>query len=320
MPTLREIEQGLRERVAELSRVRDEEAAQRDRARAKVEEVATRAGNDNSIGESLDELLVELGLHGRPIRSNVHVHVEHRQRIVNHTVRDLRVGGSAMWAAYQNLSQPAWLHTTSLLLISQSVPRDHDGCACSLPITPEQIRSILGSAPEGVEQVDVQVLKCGFADYPHTNDSERPSACLTLRATREREKAEAHDDPLVQQCTFGHGHLQPHRHLFYTNGEVSYTMREDWTSDATAMVVPGWYGSGVQVGQPIPGTPEPDAPRVQQCEVEQHPSYERHKHVLFPPNDVPAYTPNMAYAVSGSEVLVDGVFSRDADVVGTLLT
>lgn len=314
IPTLREIEQGLRQRLADLTALREAEQEKRERAKEKVEQVAISAGNNNSIGESLDDLLVELGLHGRPRAVSQMISVEVRQTVPIPSVRDLYVGGNHVYGAYMNVTE-CTLYTTFDVGLSVMVPRDHEGCACDLTPTQEAFDNHLGRLPEGVEVVDTTTKWCGYNAYPFTRDSEEPNACRNYRAMREAEKAAAHDDPLVQQCTQGHQYTDPHRHIFYANGDVTYSVREDYTVDHPHVRVPGWYGTGVQVGQPIPGTPEPVVEeRVQQCEIGGHPRTNLHLHWQDEDGNV-TYTRDLNW-IAGAGYTRLGVFCRDADRVG----
>lgn len=270
MPTLKEIEQGLRDRLAELSRVRDAEAEQRAAAKAKVERVAQDAASNNSIGSAADDLLEELGLHGRPLHVTVYVDIEHKQTVPAGSARDVRVSdGNQLWAAYQNVSEVS-IYTTSRIGISVPIPRNPDertGCGCSVPITDDWIEAQTGRPPGSVERVDVTVVQCSMNQYPYTQSAETPCACLTMRRTREIQIAEAHDSPLVQQCQHDHRYQQPHRHIFYPNGDITYTSQQNYVPPDFATMTPGWYGTDGQVGQPVPGTPEPEPPNEHTVQV-----------------------------------------------------
>jgi hypothetical protein len=323
MPTLREIETGLRERLAELSRVRDDERAKRERARMKVEDEAISAGNNNSIGESLDELLIELGLHGRPRDVSQLITVEVRQTVPPSQVRDIYVGGSQVYGAYNNIIESC-LYTTFDIGLSVMVPRDHDGCACDIAISDEMMESHLGRMPAGVEVVDTTVKWCGYNAYPYTTDANMESRCRNYRTAREQEKADAHDFPTVQECKHAHSYIEPHRHIFYRNGDVTYSVRADYEPDPPSVTVPGWYGSGTQVGQPVPGTPgeynAADPNRVLPCSESGHPHSLVHAHWRREGATGITYTRDLYYVSNDGATRIPGIFSRDIDRVGNLHT
>lgn len=325
MPTLKEIEHGLRERLAELSRVRDHERALRERAKAKIEDEAISAGNNNSIGEVLDDLLIELGLHGRPRDVSVIMSIENRQTINPAQVRDIYVGGGQAYGAYQNITE-ALLFTTFDVAVAVSVPRDHDGCACDIPITEATIEANVGRLPAGVERVDTTIKWCGFNSYPYTTSADEESRCRNYRALRNQQKAEAHDSPTVQVCEFGHEYIEPHRHIFYRNGDITYSVRADYEPNAPSVTVPGWYGTGAQVGQPVPGTPPPpgeynpdDPHRLLACEMPGHPLNGAHLHWRNPIDGHVTWSRNLDYE-SANATKVDGLFTRDATILGTVHT
>ena len=163
MPTLAEIEAGLRARFAQLSEIAADEEAKRVKVRRLITRTAHVAGNNNSIGESLDELLIELGLEPRPLHITVTARVTFREKLANiYVVRDAHV-----WNSYGNL-QSAVVETTSTIGFTHEVPRDHDGCACTFPIPPELVTQHVGTIPDNVELVGVEPIRCGFSEYPHT--------------------------------------------------------------------------------------------------------------------------------------------------------
>jgi hypothetical protein len=323
MPTLKDIETGLRERLAELTTVQETERAKRERAKMKVEDEAISAGNNNSIGESLDDLLIELGLHGRPRDVSVWLGVETRQTIRANNVRDTYINGMQPYGAYQQITE-ASLYITFDIGLSVSVPRDHDGCACDIPIPPDTFDSQLGRMPEGVEVVDTTTKWCGFNAYPFTRDADEESRCRNYRALREQQKAEAHDSPTVQECTHGHGYTEPHRHIFYRNGDVTYSVRADYEPDEPSVVVPGWYGTGTQVGQPVPGTPgeynAADPYRVLPCNESGHPHSLVHAHWRRENTENISFTRDLYYVSNDGATRILGIFSRDSERVGNLHT
>ena len=318
MPTLREIEQGLRERLAEVSRVRDGEATKRERAKAKVTEVAHQRGNVNGIGASLDDLLAELGLPTRPLRISRTVQVEFRQEFPARHMRDLRLPNHDLpHNAYGDVQQ-AWLGHTARVSYEVTVERDGDGCGCDLPVEQRH----LGTPPEGVTLVSVTPWSCSMPN----NDTMTPHPCRSQRERAAAGMAAAHDDPLIQPCTHGHRYTNPHRHLYYPDGSVTYAVRPDFENpDATA--VPGWYVVGDLVGTPVPGTvvdpdPDDDMMRVQQCDIVTHPAHAIHIHVQFTnldPDHIPSYSRDLHYEVQGDEAVLPGRFCRDADRVGALI-
>lgn len=319
MPTLREIEAGLRARLAELSRVSGSEREARAAARARVERVAQEAASNNSIGEAADDLLEELGLHGRPREVTVLVSVELRQTIPPGHVRDIYINGMQVHGAYQNITECS-IYTTFDIGVAQAVPRNHEGCACSIPITDVMITNSIGNLPATVQVVDTTVKWCGYNGYPYTNTPDMENACLTYRALRAQQQADAHDSPVVQACEFGHQYIEPHRHIFYRNGDVTYSVRDDYEPTPPSVRLPGWYGTGVLVGQPIPSTEEPLVPveqTVERCSVSGHPISDVHVHVQFENREHPSYSRNLDYTSEDSEVVLPGWFSRDEAVVGT---
>jgi len=127
----------------------------------------------------------------------------------------------------------------------------------------------------------------------------------------------------VQQCTQGHQYTEPHRHIFYANGDVTYSVREDYTVEPPHVRVPGWYGTGVQVGQPIPGTPEPpsayseaDPNRLLACESAGHPLNGAHLHWTRNDGEV-TYSRDLHHE-SNHATKVPGLFTRESDLVGTV--
>lgn len=320
MPTLKEIEAGLRARLDELSRTRDDERAKRERAKTKVEDEAISSGNNNSIGETLDDLLIELGLHGRPREVNQQLHVEVRQNVPPHQVRDIYIGGMQMFGAYQDITESV-LYTTFRVGVGVMVPRDHDGCACDIAFDTALLPNIVGRLPDTAEIVDTTTMWCGYNSYPYTNGADEESRCRNYAALRAQQKVDAHDSPTVQQCEFAHQYIEPHRHIFYRNGDVTYSVRSDYVPDPPSVMVPGWYGVGAQVGQPIPGTPgeynPADPHRLLRCDAAGHPLNRAHLHWVRNDGADLTYSRDLHHESNTAE-RVPGLFTRESDLVGTV--
>ena len=323
IPTLREIEVGLRQRLADLTTLRDAEREKREAAKVKVEQTAIAAANNNSIGEAADDLLIELGLHGRPRDVSQLVTVEVRQTVRPEQVRDIYIGGSQPYGAYMNITESS-LFTSFEVNLSVQVPRDHEGCACDIPVPVDTMDAHLGRMPVGVEVVDTTLKWCGYNGYPYTSHADMENRCRNYRTIRAAEQAETHDDPLVQRCIYGHDYTEPHRHIYYRNGDVTYSLSPDYTPVAPSVVAPGWYHTGSQVGQPIPGTPEPetgynedDPHRLLACTSAGHPLSEVHLHWQREGNTGLTFTRDLDYVSRDGATQVMGLFTRDGSIVGT---
>lgn len=320
IPTLREIEAGLRARCTELEQVRNTEAGQREKMRRLITRTAHTQGNDNSIGEALDNLLIELSLPARPHKVTATVAVVHRQPLAD--ASRLRDMSNAPWVTWQNLSRVVVESTTELAVV-QEIPREQQsGCACQVPVTDAQMAAILGTKPSDVEVVSLTPRRCTMAEYPWSQGRDEPVRCVTVRAEHEQVRAQAHDDPLVQACsTYPHS-AERHFHWQYPNGELAYSVSPDATFDS-AVRLPGVYSRNGVAGEPVAEPETVDLTRVQACVIGSHPNHARHVHVRFPnidPVSIPSYSRDLHYAVQRDEVLLPGVFSRDADVVGGAVT
>lgn len=259
MPTLSEIEAGLREKLAELSRVRDDEAETRDKMRRLITRTAHTQGNDNSIGESLDDLLITLGLEPRPLRITATFRVVHRQMMATpHGIRD--ISPHTPWAAYQNLHSTV-IETATDAVLTVEVPRQgHDGCACEFTPTDQQFNGVLGAPPDTVERVSITALRCGMSEYPYSSSRNEPNRCVNVAAAHRRMREEAKDDPMVQSCSiYGHP-TERHWHCQFPNGDIEYVrVQETWEQFyPQSVLMLGCYARGVDVvGQPVVPEPEP---------------------------------------------------------------
>ena len=324
MPTLAEIEAGLREKLAELSRTRDDEETQRAKVRRLITRTAHQQGTDNSIGEALDDLLIELGLEPRPLQISTTIRVVHRQVLASpHSIREMSPNP---WASYQALHS-AVVETTTDVGVNVQVPRQgHDGCACSIPVTDQQIEGMLGVMPDTVERVSIEAVRCGMSEYPYSSSRTEPNRCVNVRAAHEKTRAEAHDDPLVQTCSiYGHP-TERHWHVQFPNGDIEY-LREVDNRDSiypNTHLLAGCYARGSSVvGQPVVPEPEPepepevvaDLARVQECTHPLHRSSGLHAH--WDAGDSVTYSDDFNYVSTHSE-RIPGVFSQDADLVGGL--
>jgi hypothetical protein len=319
MATLAEIERGLRERLAELTTVRDRERSTRERAKDKIADTARTAASNNGIGERLDDLLVDLGLEPRPLKISRVVDIVHRQAISGERLRDMRT--PQPWVAYQNLEVPVMIESTTRQMFEVDIPRDHDGCACTLDLTDEVIAGTLGYKPEGVERVSITPVRCAKDGPPWSN--EEGSGCATVR-TRNEMLMLLDEGEVVRQCRIGSHAAARHRHLLTDAGGVTYhIVGREYTGDFTPM--PGEWGIGDIVGQPVTPPPEAetdveeddeepvDTTRVQECEVPGHRAGGIHAH--WDTGHSITYSDDLDYE-SETSTRVPGVFSADADLVG----
>jgi hypothetical protein len=318
MPTLAEIEAGLRSRCTELQQVRDSEEVQREKVRRIITRTAHQQGTDNAIGESLDDLLIQLGLEPRPLQISATFRVVHRQVLPSpHSIREISPNP---WAAYQNL-QSSVVETTSEVTTIVEVPRQgHDGCACSIPVTEEKLDGALGIPPDTVERVSIETVRCGMSEYPYSTSRNEPNRCVNVAAAHRKTREEAHDDPLVQSCSiYGHP-VERHWHVQHTNGDIEYVrVQETWEQIyPQSHLLAGCYARGTDVvGQPVVPEPEPEVEvaevRVQECLFTAHRGGGVHAH--WDTGHSVTYSDDLHYVSQTSE-RVPGVWSRDADLVG----